>query len=200
MLKKAPTAPPYATLRALVHWLRAEQVPGLVIGGVAASLLGRPRLTLDVDVAVLLDENRWEKFLSTGTRFGFMPRIRDALAFARRSRVFLLNHRPSGVDVDISLVALLFEEESIARAKWTDVGGLSIPLPTPEDLIIMKAVAHRPRDLADVESLLDAHPRLNLRRVRRWVREFSSALEKPEILHDLEKAIARRQKRKRKPV
>lgn len=198
MPKKDSTAPPYATLRALVGWLRAGQVSGLVIGGVAASLLGRPRLTLDVDVAVLLDENRWEKFLNTGTRFGFIPRIRDPLTFARRARVFLLHHRPSGVDVDISLVALPFEEESIARVKWTDVGGLSLPLPTPEDLIIMKAVAHRPRDLADVESLLDAYPRLDLRRVRRWVREFSAALEKPEILHDLERAIARRQKGKKR--
>lgn len=195
MPKNDEAAPPYATLRALVNWLQAEQVPGLVIGGVAASLLGRPRLTQDVDVVVLLEEKRWEEFLKAGARFGFVPRIKDAFRFARRARVFLLNHKQSGVDVDIALAALPFEEETIRRAKWINVGGISLPLPTPEDLIIMKAVAHRPRDLADIESLLDAHPKLDLRRVRRWVREFSAALEMPDILKDLETIIARRRRR-----
>jgi hypothetical protein len=109
----------------------------------------------------------------------------------------LVSHKSTGIDVDISLAALPFEKESIARAKWMDVGGLSLPLPTPEDLIIMKAVAHRPRDLADIESVLDAHPKLDLRRVRRWVREFSTALEMPDILKDLEAILGRRWKRKK---
>jgi nucleoside-diphosphate-sugar epimerase len=43
-------------------------------------------------------------------------------------------------------------------------------------LIILKAVAHRPQDLADIAAILAAQPRLNLRRVRRWVQEFSEAL------------------------
>ena len=195
--RKDEAAPPYATLRALVHWLQAKQVPALVIGGVAASLLGRPRLTQDVDVVVLLSENRWEEFLNAGARFGFVPRIRNALDFARRARVLLVNHKTSGIDVDISLAALPFEKESITRATWMNVGGLSLPLPTPEDLIIMKAVAHRPRDLADIESVLDAHPKLDLRRVRRWVGEFSTALEMPDILKDLEAILGRHRKRKK---
>jgi hypothetical protein len=51
-----------------------------------------------------------------------------------------------------------------------DLGEVGIPLPLPEDLIIMKAVAHRPRDLGDIEAMLAAHPELNPRRVRHWVR------------------------------
>lgn len=72
-----------------------------------------------------------------------------------------------------------------------DLGGLSLPLPTPEDLLIMKAVAHRPRDLVDAEAIMEAHPRLDRRRVRSWVRQFAEALETPEILVDLN-AIFRR--------
>jgi hypothetical protein len=33
----------------LIAWLKAEEVAGVVIGGLAASLLGRPRLTRDAD-------------------------------------------------------------------------------------------------------------------------------------------------------
>lgn len=191
-------APLLAALRDLVAWLQAEYVPGVVIGGVAASLLGRPRVTRDVDAVVLLDEGRWSKFLATGARFGFTPRLSDTLAFAQKARVLLVRHEPSGIDVDVAFGALPFEEEAIARAIWIDLGGdVRLPLPAPEDLIIMKAVAHRPRDLADIESVLDVHPKLDLRRVRRWVREFSAALEMPDILNDLETILTQRRKRKK---
>lgn len=191
-------APLLAALRDLVAWLQAEYVPGVVIGGVAASLLGRPRVTRDVDAVVLLDEGRWSKFLATGARFRFTPRLSDTLAFAQKARVLLVRHEPSGIDVDVAFGALPFEEEAIARAIWIDLGGdVRLPLPAPEDLIIMKAVAHRPRDLADIESVLDVHPKLDLRRVRRWVREFSAALEMPDILNDLETILTQRRKRKK---
>ena len=194
--KRPPTLPPEATLSALVDWLRSEDVSGLIIGGIAASLLGRPRLTRDVDVLILLEEPYWERFLNAGARFGFLARIKDVLVFARQSRVFLVHHKPSGVDVDISLAGLPFEKESIAQVRWTKVGKLSLPLPTPENLIIMKAVAHRPQDMADIKALLDANPKVNLRRVRRWVKEFSSALVVPDILGDLESLLRRSRMRK----
>jgi hypothetical protein len=185
-------------LRDLVAWLQAGPFPGIVIGGVAASLLGRPRATRDVDAVVLLDEGRWEEFLAAGKQFGFVPRVTDALTFARESRVLLLRHEPTGISADISCGALPFEEEAIARALSVAVSGISVPLPTPEDLIIMKAVAHRPRDLADIESVLDAHPKLNLRRIRRWVREFAALLDMPEVLEDVENLLKQRQKRGKK--
>lgn len=184
-------APLRTALRDLVGWFMAEDVRGIVIGGVAASLLGRPRMTRDVDAVVLLNEDRWEKFLAAGAQFGFVPRRLDVIAFARRTRVMLMYHEPSGIDADISFGALPFEEESIDRAISVDVGGLSLSIPTPEDLIIMKAVAHRLRDLADIEAIVETHPKLDLRRVRGWVREFSDVMEMPEIFHDLEILLAK---------
>ncbi|TMB72302.1 MAG: hypothetical protein E6J54_10530 [Deltaproteobacteria bacterium] len=198
MARKPPVLPPEITLGALIAWLQSENVSGLIIGGVAASLLGRPRFTRDVDVLILLDDDRWEKFLEAGDRFGFVPRIDNAVAFARRSRVFLVHHKESGIDVDIALAGLPFEAESIEQAKWRKVGNLTLPLPTPENLIIMKAIAHRPQDMADIKSLVDANPKLDLRRVRRWVKEFSTALDMPDILFDLEKLLRGKQTRKRR--
>jgi len=69
-------------------------------------------------------------------------------------------------------------------------------LPRPEDLITLKAVAHRPQDLADIEAILAAQPRLHLRRVRRWIQEFSQALSMPEILRDRERLLSQGRKRK----
>jgi len=103
--------------------------------------------------------------------------------------------RASGID--IAFGALPFEEEAVERTVWREMSGIRVPLPTPEDLIIMKAVAHRTRDLADIEAILDAQPKLNVRRIRRWLKEFSALLESPEILQDFNTLAARQQKRKR---
>jgi len=195
MSKKELLSPLLEALRDLVRWLESEHVPGVVVGGVAASILGRPRMTRDIDALVLLEEEYWDKFLVDGAKFGFTPRLTDCLNFAKKSRVLLIRHKPSGIDVDITFGALAFEKDAIARAVWFDMEKIRLPLPTPDDLIVMKAIAHRPRDLADIESILDAHPKLNLRRVRRWVKEFSRAIEMPEILNDLENILERKRKR-----
>ena len=190
-------APLFTALRDLVAWFDGTRVSGLIIGGVAASLLGRPRLTRDVDALVLLEEREWETFLSRGAGYGFIPRISDSLPFARKARIFLVHHKSSAIDVDIAVGDLPFEREAISRGLRLDIGGLKLPLPRAEDLIVMKAVAHRPRDLVDIEAVLDAHPRLDLRRIRRWVREFSAALDMPDILKDLENILRRRRGRKK---
>jgi len=190
-------APLLAVLADLIAWLKASEVAGVVIGGLAASLLGRPRMTRGVEVLVVVDEGRWAGFLATGAKYGFVPRQSNTLAFAQESRVLLVHHEPSGLDADVVFGSLPFERETVARSVWVEVSGVLVPLPRPEDLIVLKAVAHRPQDLADIEAILAAQPRLNLRRVRRWVREFSEALSMPEILRDLETLLSQSRKRRK---
>ncbi len=180
-------APLLGALRDLRAWLEAQRVSGVVIGGVAASLLGRPRTTRDIDAIVILDSSRWNDFFSAGARFGFVPRLSNPLEFARTNRVLLLKHGPSGIDVDIAFGALPFEEEVIRRAHIITISNVVVSLPSPEDLVIMKAVAHRPRDIADIEAILAAHPDIDAKRVQRWLADFSALLESPEILGDVEK-------------
>ena len=171
------------TIADLMRWIAAEQLEATVIGGVAAGLQGQPRLTEDVD-AVVLDADA-EALLRSGKQYGFQPRTVDAIEFSRRTRVLLMRHR-SGVDADLSLGTLPFEREVIARAQTIEAGGLRISIATPEDLIIMKALARRPQDVADIVGIVEVQPDLDVERIRRWVREFSSVLEMPEILDDLE--------------
>jgi len=106
--------------------------------------------------------------------------------------VLLVRHEPSGIDVDVSFASLPFEKELLARTIWRDVGDVHTPLPDIEDLIIIKAVAHRSRDLSDIESLVEANAKLDVDRILRWVGEFASALEMPDLLSDLEAIISRK--------
>lgn len=173
----------------LLKWLKGHSV--VVIGGVAVSLLGRPRHTQDIDVLMLLDSGKWAGLLDAANKFNFEPRIKDALKFARKNRVLLMKHIKSGIGVDISLGALPFEEECIRRSKRIKFANISLPLPSADDLIIMKAVAHRAKDLIDIESILDTNPKLDIKRIKRWVTEFSAVLEMPELWDDLEKIISK---------
>ncbi len=120
---------------------------------------------------------------------GLKPRLADAVDFARRSRVVLLTHEESGIDVDISLGLLPFEIEAVERSQEYQTGSLIIRLPTPEDLIILKAVAHRPKDMLDIQAVIAAQPQLDTERIAFWVRQFADLLETPEIWTDVARLL-----------
>ena len=77
------------------------------------------------------------------------------------------------------------ENEIVKRSQSLSLGGVQLRLPTPEDLIILKAVAHRPKDLLDIESVLATQPTLDKEYIRTWVQQFAEALEMPELWDDL---------------
>jgi hypothetical protein len=188
-------APLFDALRDLVTWFRNDKVNGIIIGGVAASLLGRPRATRDIDALVRLDEEKWPEFLEQCEKYGFVPRISEPLPFASKSRVLLLKHFLSGIDIDIAFAGLPFEEDSILKATAFNIKGLALRLPRPEDLIIMKAVAARPKDLVDIESLIDANPNLDHQSVTATVKEFAEALDMPELSENLHKILSKKIKK-----
>jgi hypothetical protein len=179
-------------LAALMRWFSHESLRGAVIGGVAASLRGRPRFTKDID-AVVLDVDT-ERLLQSAAAFGFLPRIADAIEFARSTHVLLLRYQPGNIDIDISLGVLPFEIEVFERSTWIDAGGVRLLVASAEDLVIMKAVARRARDIMDIENIIEVTVDLDVERIRYWVREFSSVLEMPEIHDDLEKMLKRRKR------
>lgn len=166
----------------------------MVIGGVAASILGRPRATRDIDALAAVPDDKWAPLLSAASAHGIGPRIDDPLKFARRTRVLLLRHSRSAVDIDVILGRLPYEIDAISRSSVHDLGGVLVKLPQVEDLLIMKAIAQRPQDLRDIEGLLDVRPDADIDRVLRWVREFSVAMTMPKLLEGLERLLAQRKK------
>ncbi|MCI0495570.1 nucleotidyltransferase [candidate division KSB1 bacterium] len=160
---------------------------GIIIGGVAASLLGKPRLTADVDAVIILSMQELPRLIKYAKQVGLFPRITDAEEFARRHHVLLLRHQESGIDVDISMGMLPFEIEAVERGISYQAGQLAIRMTTPEDLIIFKAVAHRPKDLLDIQAIIESHPNLDKKRIQNWVKEFARVLEMPEIWDDISK-------------
>ena len=186
MSETNPSLKPFlAPLKALQDLLDHFEGRGIIIGGIAASLLGNPRLTADVDALILLSIDDIPELFEKAKDVGFIERIPSAQEFARENRVLLLQHAQSGISIDISLGLLPFEEEMIAHSKEYRLEGIKLRLPTPENLIIMKAVAHRPKDLLDIQGLIQSNPHLDTERIQNWVIQFAEFLDKPELWEDI---------------
>jgi len=177
-------------LEALRDSLEEAGAPWMCLGGVAVIAQGVPRLTVDIDATVLAEKAQLAALLEACGRHEVRPRIDDALAFAREHHVLLLHHTPSDIPLDVSLAWLPFEEEAIRAAPEIDYAGVRIRVARPEDLIVYKMVASRPRDIEDVDKLLLLHgDRIDLDRIRAVLREFCQVLEDNERLEILERMI-----------
>ena len=176
-------------LTALGKLLEHFENRGVIIGGIAASLLGQPRFTADLDAVILLRIDDLPELIDAAREQDIVPRMPEAEAFARKNRVLLLQHRPSRINIDISLGILPFESEMVARSRIWEVGDLQLRLPTPEDLIILKAVAHRPQDFLDIQTIAASHPDLDRDRVHFWVEQFGEALELPDLWEQVSKLL-----------
>jgi len=51
----------------------------------------------------------------------------------------------------------------------------------PEDLIILKAIASRPKDLEDIRNIALTYPDMDRARIEYWVREYAELLETPDL-------------------
>ena len=173
-------------ISALERLMRRSGRKWMLIGGVAASLLGKPRFTADIDVVISIGDDKILGILKLAIEEGFIPRIKNPVEFAKKNRVLLLKHKKSNINLDLSLGTLPFEEEAIGKRRSKRIGGISIYLPIPEDLIIFKAVAHRPQDIMDIKEIVNNNPKIDRRYIKKRVTEFARFLEMPEIWKDIE--------------
>jgi len=133
---------------------------------VATVLHGHPRLTVDLDLAIDLSADQPSKAVRALTQLGLAPVLPvDAMDFAdpavradwvatRNLTVFSLYDPADPLRrVDV------FAEEPVPfeglweRAVDVTLAGVVARVASIEDLIIMKRLAGRPKDLADIEAL-----------------------------------------------
>jgi hypothetical protein len=159
-----------------------------LIGGIAVQRWGQPRATQDVDETVLTPIGS-EAAVVDELLAHLTPRVPDARRFALDHRVLLLIAQ-NGINVDVSLAALVFEQEVLDRATtWKRVGTVPLVTCRADDLVIYKLVAARPQDLVDVSGIVrrQGH-RLDVERIRRYGREFADLKEDPDLLVPFEAA------------
>lgn len=165
---------------------------GVIIGGVAVGLLSNPRATKDVDAVLLVDPAGIKSLIELAAIEGLTCRTEDPEKFATEFRMILLHHGESNVDVDIAIGALPFEEAMIRNAEEHIFDKSSVRLPRVEDLVVTKAIAGRPQDLADIDRLFSTHQKLDTELILKTVAEFADLLEAPEMFERVKAILSSR--------
>lgn len=168
-------------LSGIASFLDRLGVRYMIIGGIANLVWGEPRATLDVDVTVLVPADEIDGFIdAVGLEYQILPE--DARRFVRDTRVLPVA-ASNGIRIDLIFGLLPFEEEAVGRAIAVTVSGASVRICTAEDLILMKAISERDRDLADAQSIVRRRLQdLDLDYLEPRLREMAVLLERDEIL------------------
>lgn len=161
--------------RQAVEELRARDVTFAVAGGFAMALYRRePRLTMDIDFAIVAEGEAVEAAVSTLEALGLDAGIARETDFAggplfairrQSTRPCMVVGRPpdnpSGEGVDILLPSLPWVEPALKRAQvnQVDFGFGTVLVLTLEDAILSKLYALkqlRAKDLDDLQSIFEA--------------------------------------------
>jgi hypothetical protein len=166
------------------------QLPYALMGGLAVRAFGVPRPTYDVDVTLAIDDD-------------MLPALYDAVEAAgytvpeayRRGWVDRVAEMPvikfriyrgtpgESVDVDLFLMQTAFQQQIIDRRIQADVDSLGTTwIVTPEDLILLKLIAGRPRDLGDIDDVRFMHGELDVDYMRGWAQQLGVSQELESIL------------------
>lgn len=121
---------------------------------------------------------------------GFESRTEDLEAFFERSRVVPLVHRRTRMPLDLVVARDSLEMTFLERARTVDIARLQVPMITPEDLVIAKLFAGRPRDVEDVRAVLGTQgPSMDLRYVRTILGQLDEAEDRAGLLPMLERLL-----------
>lgn len=164
-----------------------------LFGAQAVTVFGVPRLSADVDVTLKLGADTPEQLVGALRAAGFSLRIDDP-EFVRRTRVLPCVHDASGMPLDIVLAASGLEDEFLERARVVDLGGVEVPVISPEDLVIAKLLAGRPKDIEDARGVVHAQAaQMDSARVERVLGLLEEALGQSDLLPVWRSLRARRQ-------
>lgn len=161
-----------------------------VFGAQAVIAHGRPRLTADVDVMVEAPGIAASELTRELAPAGFELRFPLAPDREEDPRLLPLVHVASGIPVDLLIAAAGLDEELLDRAVRLDLGGAVVPVISAEDLLALKVLAGRRKDLEDCRGvLLEQGARLDLERTRTLVRAFAAATNDPRLVSRLERLV-----------
>jgi len=115
--------------------LDAENIPFVLMGGIASTAMGRPRFTHDIDAFIRPTDGT--AALDALDRRGF--------ATQQTYPDWLFKGLKDGVLVDLifrSKGDIYLDDEMLERARIEEFLGQKIPVISPEDLVVIKALVH----------------------------------------------------------
>lgn len=165
--------------------LEGLALPYMLIGGLAVAAWGEPRATLDVDVSLWVEPETFE-FTVDALCTRLKPVPSDPRRFSAETRVLPMLSA-GGTRIDLVFAALPVERDLIARATLKQLGGRPVNVASVEDLIWMKLISERAKDVEDARRLIRRfRATLDRAYLEPKLRELSEAFARQDLLDALE--------------
>ncbi|MBI5573357.1 MAG: hypothetical protein HY919_02220 [Elusimicrobia bacterium] len=172
----------------VVLFLNKQKFNYIVIGGIPAGILGEPRATVDVDIDIILNKKDITGFLRKAEKAGFEFDEKKCVERAKQSGSFQINLGEYHIDFIIASIDL--EEEAIKRRKIIETHNVKANFPTPEDLILLKIIPGRPKDIIDAENIAQRHSgKLDKKYLLGWSQKLSDEAEDMRIYKEVERLL-----------
>jgi len=158
--------------------MNPKDIKYVIVGGVANAVWGEPRTTRDIDLKVHIGGRTAAQFEAlVAGRFRLIPRAPGVSPLIVSAEIF------HSVAADFLITIPGYEDVMIGRAIPIAFQEMTLPVCSPEDLIIQKIIADRSKDWADVEGILvEQKAKLDQAYLERWLKEFAEVLERPDWL------------------
>jgi len=160
----------------------AQNIPYMIVGGQAVLLYGEPRLTRDVDVTVGLGPERLDDILALAGEISLKPLPANPREFVTSTMVLPLEDEGSGVRVDVIFSFTPYEKEALARANEVMIENVMVRFAAPEDVIIHKLFAGRPRDIEDAKTIMARQKNIDVGYILNWLTSFDKTFPEKKLL------------------
>ncbi len=163
-----------------------------VLGGLAVRVHGIPRPTYDVDFQLTISEEQLPRFVALIEQREYT--IADQYIAGWRDRVGgmplikLKTYMADGhsIDVDIFVSETPFQISIMKRRVRLELEGARIWFVSAEDLILLKLLASRPRDIGDISDILFVQGELDEEYMRKWSRPLGIETQLAKVLEESE--------------
>lgn len=166
--------------------LTKNKIPYMIIGGQAVLLYGEPRLTRDIDITIGVSTDRLNDILTILKEISLKPLPAHIESFVRETMVLPSMDAKTGIRVDLIFSFTPYETQAIERARSVSISGCSIFFASPEDVIIHKIFAGRPRDIEDARTVILKNPDIDTHYIRKWLNEFNETINGKDFLKTFE--------------
>jgi hypothetical protein len=153
----------------LHEMLDSAGIPHQFGGAIALSWYRNPRATTDIDVNLTLPPEAAGPVLQMLSRMGVTVTSENRAAIARDGQARL---DWDGSYLDVFFATIELHVEMAERARLVRFGPVDIPILSPEDLVICKAIFDRPKDWLDIQEMLRWGTKIDAVTTLSWVSDI----------------------------
>ncbi|HEX5586917.1 MAG TPA: nucleotidyl transferase AbiEii/AbiGii toxin family protein [Acidimicrobiia bacterium] len=142
-------------------------VPHAFGGALALAYYAEPRATIDIDLNVFVHADHFPDVATPLLELGVAaddPHAVAAVARDGQARV-MWEHTP----IDLFFAYDPFHDAAARTRRTVPFADVTIPILSPEHLVVCKVIFDRPRDWVDIDAMLGADVALDAAEVLRWV-------------------------------